>query len=90
MRRAAIDEGAKPGQTRTEFAELREACKRFRLLEQGNEVPRWAAGYLLQANLLGKGWYPLVTELAAAGIPVTVTCHEISRGWRRAPAQGSL
>jgi len=58
MRRADIDEGAKPGQTRTEFAELREVRKRVRLLGQGNEVFRWAAGYLLQANLLGKDVVP--------------------------------
>src|SRR6218665_831631 len=41
MRRADIDEGAKPGQTRTESVELREACKRVWLLGQGNEVFRW-------------------------------------------------
>ncbi|PDQ34696.1 MAG: transposase [Candidatus Lumbricidophila eiseniae] len=52
---AGIDEGARPGQTRTESVELREARERVRLLEQGNEVFRWAAGYLLQANLPGKG-----------------------------------
>jgi transposase len=55
MRRAEIDEGAKPGQTRTGSAELREAGKRVRLLEQENEVVRRAAAYLSQANLPGKG-----------------------------------
>lgn len=55
MRRADIDEGAKLGQTRTESAELREARKRIRLLEQENEVLRRAAAYLSQANLPGKG-----------------------------------
>ncbi len=55
MRRADIDEGVKPGQTRTESAELREALKRIRLLEQENEVLRRAAAYLSQANLPGKG-----------------------------------
>lgn len=53
--RAAIDEGVKPGQTRNEAAELREARKRIRLLEQENEVLRRAAAYLSQANLPGKG-----------------------------------
>ncbi|NNG21224.1 IS3 family transposase [Naumannella sp. ID2617S] len=72
--RADIDEGAKPGQTRTEAAEIRELKKRNRFLEQENEVLRRAAAYLSQANL-PKGFYPLVTELAAAGIPVTVTCR---------------
>lgn len=55
MRRADIDEGAKPGQSRSESAELREARKRIRLLEQENEVLRRAAAYLSQANLPGKG-----------------------------------
>ncbi len=55
MRRADIDEGVKPGVTRTESAELREAKKRIRLLEQENEVLRRAAAYLSQAHLPGKG-----------------------------------
>ena len=55
MRRADIDERAKPGHTRSESAELREARKRIRLLEQENEVLRRAAAYLSQANLPGKG-----------------------------------
>ncbi len=55
LQRAAIDIGDKPGQTRTEGAELREARKRIRLLEQENEVLRRAAAYLSQANLPGKG-----------------------------------
>ncbi|WP_216843329.1 transposase [Phytoactinopolyspora alkaliphila] len=55
MRRADIDEGVKPGQTRTESAELREARKRIRLLEQENEVLRRVAAYLSQARLPGKG-----------------------------------
>ena len=54
LRRADVDEGAKPGQSRVE-AELREARKRIRLLEQENEVLRRAAAYLSQANLPGKG-----------------------------------
>ncbi|MGI6878513.1 transposase [Microbacterium sp. gxy059] len=54
MRRADIDEGNKPGQTRTETVELREARKRIRLLEQEVEVLRRAAAYLSQANLPGK------------------------------------
>ena len=33
LQRAAVDDGAKPGQSRTEAAELREARKRIRLLE---------------------------------------------------------
>lgn len=55
MRRAGIDEGAKPGSSRIEGAELREARKRIRLLEQENKVLRRAAANLSQANLPGKG-----------------------------------
>ncbi len=55
MRCTDVDEGAKPGQTRTEAAEIRELRKRNRLLEQENEVLRRAAAYLSQANLPGKG-----------------------------------
>ncbi|MFZ2509545.1 MAG: IS3 family transposase [Gordonia sp. (in: high G+C Gram-positive bacteria)] len=74
LRRADIDDGARPGPSRTESAEIRELRKRNRLLEQENEVLRRAAAYLSQANL-PKRLYPLVTELAAAGVPVTVTCR---------------
>lgn len=55
MRRAEIDDGATPGQTRTEAIELREARKRIRLLEQEVEVLRRAAAYLSQANLPSNG-----------------------------------
>ncbi|NED94009.1 IS3 family transposase [Phytoactinopolyspora alkaliphila] len=74
MRQADVEDGLKPGTTAAENAELREAKKRIRLLEQENEVLRRAAAYLSQANL-PKMMYPLVRELAADGIPVTVTCR---------------
>lgn len=50
LRRAAVDEGARPGQTTSESPELREARKRIRLLEHENEVLRRAAEYLSQAR----------------------------------------
>ncbi|WP_123972747.1 IS3 family transposase [Streptomyces sp. Ag109_O5-1] len=74
MRRADIDDGAKPGVTSQDSAELREARRRIKLLEQENEVLRRAAAYLSQAHL-PKRIYPLVKELAADGTPVTVTCR---------------
>ncbi|MET0642471.1 MAG: IS3 family transposase [Jiangellaceae bacterium] len=74
MSRADRDAGIKPGSTTTELAELRDAKKRIRLLEQENEVLRRAAAYLSQANL-PKMMFPLVRELAVDGIPVTVTCR---------------
>jgi transposase-like protein len=41
-----IEEGRRPGVTQAESAQLREANKRIRLLEQENEVLRRAAVYL--------------------------------------------
>ena len=55
-----LDEGSRrrgrgqAGSTAAENADLREARKRIRLLEQENEVLRRAAAYLSQANLPGK------------------------------------
>ncbi|MEV7526740.1 IS3 family transposase [Streptomyces sp. NPDC091371] len=74
MRRADIDDGSKPGTSSQESAELREARRRIKLLEQENEVLRRAAAYLSQAHL-PKRIYPLVKELAGDGVPVTVTCR---------------
>jgi transposase-like protein len=51
---AAREDGIRPGPGAGELAELREAKKRIRLLEQENEVLRRAAAYLSQANLPGK------------------------------------
>ena len=51
LAKADVEHGAKPGTTATENAELREARKRIRLLEQENEVLRRAAAYLSQANI---------------------------------------
>ena len=55
LRDAAVEDGSKPGTTRAEQVELREARKRIKLLEQENEVLRRAAAYLSQANLPRKG-----------------------------------
>ncbi|MGW3897678.1 IS3 family transposase [Micromonospora profundi] len=77
LRQADIDAGATPGTASTESAELREARKRIRLLEQENEVLRRAAAYLSQAHL-PKRLYPLVSEPAADGVPVAVTCRVLN------------
>ncbi|MFF7874210.1 IS3 family transposase [Streptomyces californicus] len=74
MRRADIDDGTKPETSSQESAELREARRRIKLLEQENEVLRRAAAYLYQESS-GKRIYPLVKELAGDGVPVTVTCR---------------
>jgi transposase-like protein len=55
LRRADVDEGVKPGRSSTESAELREANKRIRLLEQEAEVLRRALAYVSQGSLPGKG-----------------------------------
>ena len=55
MKTADVEDGIKSGTTAAENAELREAKKRIRLLEQENEVLRRAAAYLSQAHLPGKG-----------------------------------
>ena len=51
---ADVADGNRPGPPVADAAELREARKRIRLLEQENEVLRRAAAYLSQANLPGK------------------------------------
>lgn len=54
IKAADVEDGRRPGVTAEQNAELREARKRIRLLEQENEVLRRAAAYLSQANLPGK------------------------------------
>jgi transposase len=54
LRQADVEDGLKLGTTAADSAELREAKKRIRLLEQENEVLRRAAAYLSQANLPGE------------------------------------
>jgi len=48
---ADVEDGVRPGVTQADAAELREAKKRIRLLEQENEILRRAAAYLSQASL---------------------------------------
>ncbi|MGW5974437.1 hypothetical protein [Streptomyces sp. NPDC055186] len=55
LRQAAVEDGEKPGVTRSEPAENRELKKRIRMPEQENEVLRRAAACLAWANLPGKG-----------------------------------
>ena len=55
LQKADVEAGRKPGLNTDELAELREARKRIRELEQENEILRRASAYLSQANLPGKG-----------------------------------
>lgn len=50
LRAADVEDGVKAGTTSGENAELREARKRIRLLEQENEGLRRAAAYLVEAD----------------------------------------
>lgn len=54
MKKADIEDGDRPGATVVQSAELGEARKRIKTLEQEVEVLRRAAAYLSQANLPGK------------------------------------
>lgn len=54
MKQADVEDGRRSGPTQAERAELREARRRIRVLEQENEVLRRAAAYLAQAGLPGK------------------------------------
>jgi transposase-like protein len=54
MEAADVEDGVKPGTTAAENADVCEARRRIRLLEQENEILRRAAAYLLQANLPGR------------------------------------
>ncbi len=54
LQAADVEAGVKPGMTAAENAELRDAKRRIRLLEQEVEVLRRAAAYLSQAHLPGK------------------------------------
>lgn len=54
LKRADIENGVKPGTTSTQSAELREANKRIRLLEQEAEELKRALAYVSQGALPGK------------------------------------
>ncbi len=67
LRQAGTDASAECGVSRSELAELREARKGIKLLEQENGPGR---GVSVTGEPAGKRHYPLVNELAADGIPV--------------------
>ncbi|RWW94095.1 MULTISPECIES: IS3 family transposase [Paenarthrobacter] len=78
------------GPAAAESVEMRELKKRNRLLEQENEILRRAAAYLAR-DINPKMTYPLVTDLAADGVPVAVTCRVLGFSkqgyyrWRASP-----
>ena len=56
LKKADIDDGVKPGVTSAESAELREANKRIRLLEQEGWLLRRALASVSQDSIPGKGF----------------------------------
>ena len=54
MKKADIEDGERPGVTQVQSAELRDAKRRIKTLEQEVEVLRRAAAYFSQAHLPGK------------------------------------
>ncbi len=52
--KADVEDGERPGATAVQSAELREAKRRIKTLEQEVEVLRRAAAYFSQAHLPGK------------------------------------
>ncbi|BBZ48103.1 IS3 family transposase [Mycobacterium parmense] len=80
--------GGSPGAAEDVAAQLREAHKRIKLLEQEADAPR---GRLPVPGRQPKMMYPLVLDLADDGIPVTVTCRVLGFStqafykWRKAP-----
>ncbi|MHA7284511.1 IS3 family transposase [Arthrobacter sp. TMS2-4] len=90
LKKADVEDGVRPGVTEKEAAELRDARKRIRLLEQENEILRRAAAFFAR-ELPPKMKFPLVLDLAADGVPVAVACRVLGfskqafYAWKAAP-----
>lgn len=54
IKKADVEDGERPGATAVQSAELRQAKRRIKTLEQEVEVLRRAAAYFSQAHLPGK------------------------------------
>jgi transposase len=51
LKQADVEDGVRPGVTTAEAAELRDAKKRIRVLEQENEILRRAAAFFARESL---------------------------------------
>jgi transposase len=56
LKRADVEDGVRPGVRSAESAELREANKRIRLLEQEGWLLKRALAYVSQGSIPGKGF----------------------------------
>ncbi|SEO08325.1 Transposase [Cryobacterium luteum] len=87
LKKVDVEEGVKPGVTEKESAELRDAKKRIRLLEQEAEVMRRAVAYLsreVNPNLPG------IALLHTSVPPTEAQPHLPARLERRPPHQRRL
>ena len=74
-KKADIEDGERPGATAVQSAELRGAKKRIKNPPTRSRSPAAGHGLLLLGPSTGKMSSPIVRDLAADGIPVTVTCR---------------
>ena len=74
LRQAEIDEGAKPGVSRASRLSCASASA-DQAAGAGERGPAPGDGVSVAGESAGKRLYPLVSELAADGIPVAVTCR---------------
>ena len=72
---ADIEEGARPGVTRSESAELAALRRRNRVLEERGRDPQAGQCLFRAGERPPKMMYPLVQELADDGFDVAVTCR---------------
>ena len=74
LRRGCVEDGASPGSTAEESAELRER-KAHPAARAGERGAAPGGGVSVAGEPAGKMMYPLVRELAVDRIPVAVTCR---------------
>jgi len=75
LRQAAIDDGDKPGVSTIEAAELRAAKRADQVARAGERGPASGGRVFVAGEPVPKMIFPVVRDLAADEIPVTVTCR---------------
>jgi putative transposase len=95
MRQADVDDGVRSGTSTSDSAELRDARRRTKAVGAGERSPAPGRGLSVAVQPAGKRLYPHVSELAADGIPVAVTCRVLKLArqpyyrWLSAPVTDS-